>query len=228
MTRKLPDDPTKRRRQVFKRCFQHLEHWQALREDRGMEDIITTPDGEDVYMGDLMVGIEYLPPRQRQAFELICLRGYTETAARDELLPNSKSSTPVQQYADSALIRMIEAYDLKQEGKWPPEGKQRRRRATPKKEAPVKTEKKPPKTKENKVVSLTIYPTTPKVVNNIVKQHLLAARDELLKSLAETQEALAYIEDQLGIQPVITNGCSNPSKPRLGDVARLMTEEARV
>lgn len=103
----------------FKRCYQNLEYWRALREDRGMDDIITTPDGEDVYMGDLMVGIDVLPPRQRQAFELICLLGYTETAARDELLPNSKSSTPIQQYADKALIRMIEAYDLKQAGQWP-------------------------------------------------------------------------------------------------------------
>src|SRR4051812_17260257 len=116
MARRLPDDPDKRRLQVFKRCYQSMEHWHALMEDRGMTDVITTPEGEDIYLNDLMVGLHKLPRRQRQAFELICLKGYTETAARDEMLPDSKSSTPVQQYADSGLARMVSAYDAKQRG----------------------------------------------------------------------------------------------------------------
>lgn len=119
MARKLPDDPTKRRLQIFKRLFQHQEHWQALIEDRGMGDVITIPEtGEDIYLGDLMVGIDTLPRRQREAFVLICLKGYTETAARDVMLPNSTSSTPVQQYSDSGLVRMVAKYDEKQAGPW--------------------------------------------------------------------------------------------------------------
>ena len=35
--RRLPDDPTKRRLQIFKRCFQHLEHFKALIESGEME-----------------------------------------------------------------------------------------------------------------------------------------------------------------------------------------------
>lgn len=117
MSRRLPDDPIKRRLQVFKRLYQHLSHWQALIEDRGMSDVITVPDtGEDIYLRDLMVGINTLPRRQREAFELICLQGYTETAARDKMLPNSRSSTPVQQYSDSGLVRMVAKYDEKQAG----------------------------------------------------------------------------------------------------------------
>lgn len=81
-----------------------------------MSDVITTPDGEDIYIRDLLVGLDSLPRRQREAFELICLQGYTETAARDKMLPNSRSSTPVQQYSDSGLIRMVAKYDELQAG----------------------------------------------------------------------------------------------------------------
>ena len=120
--RKLPDDPLKRRRQYFKRLYQHLPHYQALRE-RGDIDIcgiIKTPEGEDICMDDLMTGIDTLPPKQRQAFELICLLSYTETAATAIMLPDSKWSTPVQQYSDEGLDKMIRAYDLKQAGEWNP------------------------------------------------------------------------------------------------------------
>jgi len=119
MPRKLPDDPTKRRLQIMKRLYQHLEHWHSLIEAGEMGHIVTIPDtGEEVFLLDMMVGIDSLPPRQREAFELIALQGYTETDATRIMLPSSKWSTPVQQYADSALARMVEAYDAKQAGTW--------------------------------------------------------------------------------------------------------------
>jgi hypothetical protein len=81
--------------------------------------IITDPEtSEDICLDDLLVGIETLPPKQRQAFELICLKSYTETAATEIMLPNSRWSTPVQQYADEGLDKMIRAYDLYQSGDW--------------------------------------------------------------------------------------------------------------
>lgn len=127
--RKLPEDPYKRRRQVFKRLYQNLEHFNALRES-GLIDItaiVTDPEtDEDICLDDLMVGIETLPPKQRQAFELICLQSYTETAATEIMLPNSRWSTPVQQYADEGLDKMIRAYDLHQSGEW--DHNQRRKR----------------------------------------------------------------------------------------------------
>jgi hypothetical protein len=120
MARRLPDDPVKRRLQWFKRTYQHLEHFQCLLEsgEMPMPGIITTPEGEEIYLPDLLFGIEDLPPRQREAFTLICLQGYTETAATKVMLPNSRWSTPVQQYADTALARMVAAYDKKQQGIW--------------------------------------------------------------------------------------------------------------
>lgn len=126
MGRRLPDyDPgrdgdysgSKRRMQIFKRVFQNYFAWRSLRESGGIGDVITI-DGEEIYFGDLMTGIETLPLRQRQAFELICLRGYTESAATAILLPHSRWSTPVQQYSDDGLRKMIIAYDAKQDGTW--------------------------------------------------------------------------------------------------------------
>lgn len=74
--------------------------------------IVTIPEtGEEVYLADMMVGIDSLPPRQREAFEMICCLGFTETDATKIMLPGSRWSTPCQQYADTALERMVRAYD---------------------------------------------------------------------------------------------------------------------
>lgn len=64
---------------------------------------------------------------------MICLHGYTESAATAILLPNSRWSTPVQQYSDDGLKKMIIAYDAKQDGTWDPTvaRRKRRKRATP-------------------------------------------------------------------------------------------------
>lgn len=115
---KLPDDPHKRRLRYFKGIYQHLEHFRSLMESGALPlpGIVTTPEGEEVCLADMMSGIDLLPPRQREAFEMICLQGYTETAATRVMLPNSKWSTPVQQYADTALFRMVSAYDAVQNG----------------------------------------------------------------------------------------------------------------
>jgi hypothetical protein len=144
MGRRLPSyDPdkdgeysgSKRRIQVFKRIYQNYYHWQALRETGEVSDILAV-DGEEIYIGDLMVGIDSLPNRQRQAFELICLRGYTESAATAILLPNSRWSTPVQQYSDDGLKKMIAAYDARQDGTWDPLAVRRKRRKKACKDTP--------------------------------------------------------------------------------------------
>ncbi len=130
MSRKLPEDPVKRRLQIFKRIYQHLNHFHSLLESGDMElpGIVTTPEGEEIYLGDMMVGLQTLPPRQRQAFELICLEGYTESAATEIMLPESRWSTPVQQYADMALLRMVTAYDEKQAGTFDPTASKRKKK----------------------------------------------------------------------------------------------------
>lgn len=148
MGRRLPDyDPdkdgeyatSKRRIQIFKRIYQNYFHWKALRETGEVDDILAV-DGEEIYIGDLMTGIDTLPTRQRQAFELICLQGYTESAATAILLPNSRWSTPVQQYSDDGLKKMVAAYDAKQDGTWNPIEARRKRRKKPCQDTPERQE----------------------------------------------------------------------------------------
>lgn len=205
MVRRLPDDPDKRRLQYFKRLYQHKEHWHALMEDRGMDDVIKTPEGEDIFLGDLMVGLSLLPNRQRQAFELICLQGFTETAARDRLLPNSKSSTPVQQYADSGLVRMVHAYDCRQQGVWPPTDL-----PNPKK-----------KSKKRSLLMAVLHP--------IVRTGLEKTRKEILVQIEGLKVALAQVDELLGgapkTEPAPTVPAPNPKpdpnqKPELAQMAK--------
>ena len=122
-----PYETSKRRLKLFKRVYQSYYQWQSLREYGEVGDIITV-DGEDIYLGDLLVGQETLPTQQRRAFDLICLQGYTESAATAVILPNSKWSTPVQQYSDDGLRKMVAAYDAKQRGEWDPQEAINRRR----------------------------------------------------------------------------------------------------
>lgn len=140
MGRKLPEyDPesdgpyetSKRRLKIFKRVYQNYYQWGSDREAGHVGDVLTI-EGEDVYFGDLLVGQETLPLQQRRAFDLICLQGYTESAATAEILPHSKWSTPVQQYSDDGLRKMVAAYDAKQRGAWDPkEAMSRKRKREP-------------------------------------------------------------------------------------------------
>jgi hypothetical protein len=117
MARQLPDDPHKRRQAVFRRLYQFMPHWREQIVAGIMTDIIVDPEsGEEIFYGDLMVGLDTLPPRQREAFTLICMQGYTETAAAKIMLPNSKWSTTVQQHVNAALERMVARYDEQQSG----------------------------------------------------------------------------------------------------------------
>ena len=180
-----------------------------------MERFISDPaTGEVISVGDMLVGLGTLPPRQREAFELICLKGYTETAARDRMLPNSKSSTPVQQYADSGLVRMVDAYDAYQRGDWPPVEEPK----------PIK------KTKRRSLVMAALHP--------IVRQGLESTRKKILAEIEGLKVALAQVEEMLGIKqpeaaepttPVAPPPAVTPKpegKPDLSAVAKEVTAAA--
>lgn len=115
--RALPEDPYRRRIQYFKRIYLHMPHWREQILTGAMTDIITIPEtSEDICYGDLLVGHDRLSPRQRQAFDLICLQGFTETAAAAVMVPDARWSTNVQQHVNAALERMVAAYDEYQSG----------------------------------------------------------------------------------------------------------------
>lgn len=134
-----PYETSRRRREIFKRTYQKMGHWRSLQYQGVMTQFLTSPDGEEIFYGDLMVGHDSLPPQQRKAFDLICLQEYTESAATEVILPESKWSTPVQQYSDDGLKKMIKAYDSKQQGTWDPEKALSRKRIKQKEVQPVTT-----------------------------------------------------------------------------------------
>lgn len=109
MPRRLSDDPDKRRLQIFRGIYSSYYLWKAQVEC-GEDVQYLTVDGEDFFFHDLMVGLDGLPPRQRQAFELHILLGMSEKEAAQEM-GFKKWVTLVGQYSTTALKRMVEAYD---------------------------------------------------------------------------------------------------------------------
>jgi len=108
MSRKLSDDPEKRRLQIFRSIYINFYKWEALVESQNVQFL--NIDGEEVYFYDLLTGLESLPPRQRQAFELHLLFGMTEKEAASKM-GFVKWVTLVGQYSTAALKRMVASYD---------------------------------------------------------------------------------------------------------------------
>lgn len=98
------------RLEIFSRIYQYMQHWHAQMEMGTMDDIITIPEsGEEVYYGDLLVGLDTLPDRERQVFELVHLQGYTQIAAA-KLVPHIPGH-PVSEASRAALVHMVRCYD---------------------------------------------------------------------------------------------------------------------
>lgn len=89
--------------------YSQYSHWTSLVESQQLYYIEL--EGEEIYYYDVMIGLVTLPPRQLQAFQLHVLQGYSEQAAARVMFPESKWSTPVQQYSNIALAKMVTAYD---------------------------------------------------------------------------------------------------------------------
>jgi uncharacterized lipoprotein len=132
----IPSSGPRRRKALFRNIYRNYVAWGQLIETEGPIRSVITVDGEDIDYYDLMVGYKELPPRQKQAFTLQLLQGYTERQASRVMFPESTCVTSVQQYSSNALDRMIQAYDRVQtragrrkQNKVVERGHQRRRRA---------------------------------------------------------------------------------------------------
>src|ERR1700747_2133779 len=97
------------RRQIFAKIYMHMAHWHAQIENGTMTDIIMTPECEEVYFGDLLVGLPLLSERERPIFPLIYLQGYPQTAVM-QLLP-ADPGCPVKMASRTTLTHMINEYD---------------------------------------------------------------------------------------------------------------------
>lgn len=107
MVRKLSTDPEKRRLQIFRRIYTHWWEWKSLVEQEQLHFIEV--EGETIYFYDLLVGLDRLPPRQRQAFVIHILHCTPEREA-SRIMKTSWVSL-VGQYSTAALKKMVAAYD---------------------------------------------------------------------------------------------------------------------
>lgn len=105
--RKLSEDPVKRRLQIFRRIYSHWWEWKSLVEEQQLHFI--TVEGEVIYFHDLLIGLDKLPPRQRQAFVIHILHCTPEREA-SKIMGTSWVSL-VGQYSTAALKKMVLAYD---------------------------------------------------------------------------------------------------------------------
>ena len=105
MPRKLSDDPEKRRLQIFRRIYSHWYDWKSLIEQEQLHFLEI--DGETIYFYDLLVGLDSLPPRQKEAFVVHILRGIPEREA-SKIMGTSWVSL-VGQYSTAALKKMVAA-----------------------------------------------------------------------------------------------------------------------
>lgn len=129
MGRQLSTDPEKRRLQLFRNMYMNYHCWRAEVERSNL--LFLNVDGEEIYFYDLLVGLDDLPARQREAFELHLLLGMTEKEAaermgflREEYTFTVATDgtttfeievvgwvTLVGQYSTQALKRMMVSYD---------------------------------------------------------------------------------------------------------------------
>ena len=107
MPRKLSTDPEKRRLQIFRRIYANWFEWKALIEQEQLHFVDV--EGETIYFHDLLVGLDDLPPRQRQAFVIHILNCTPEREA-SKIMGTSWVSL-VGQYSTAALKKMVAAYD---------------------------------------------------------------------------------------------------------------------
>ncbi|AVO25016.1 RNA polymease sigma factor [Rhodococcus phage Finch] len=115
MGRKLPTDPERRRLHLFRNLYVNYYRWG--REIEGNPQLVfLNVDGEEVFYYDLLTGLEALPKRMREAFELHLMFGMSEKDAAREM-GFKKWPTLVGQYSTAALRRMIVAYDTVHTGR---------------------------------------------------------------------------------------------------------------
>jgi len=160
----VDDTDPQKRLEVFSRIFQHLQHWHAQIEMGTMGDTIIIPgSGEEVYLYDLLAGLNQLEDRERQVFELVHLQGYTQLAVA-KMVPHVPGHS-ISETSHLALEHMVAAYDQVQSGG----------RATMEAVEPPQ---------EDRTVEVTVVE-----LHEIVVRKLREARDELAQARDDRQRA---------------------------------------
>lgn len=94
---------------VLERVLRHLPEWQELYEQEGIEEL--TYGGVTVNIHDILDGLGELPPRQKEAIELLCLRNMRECDAAAVMLPGSTWASPVGGYKRTGLRKLAQRFN---------------------------------------------------------------------------------------------------------------------
>ena len=95
----------KEKRKIFSRVLKNYAAWKSLVESEGLFSI-TLRDGEEIHYMDILDGFKVLPPRQRQAVWLMCVEDLPEVEVA-QMMGFKGWPTPVQQYKNIGLARLI-------------------------------------------------------------------------------------------------------------------------
>lgn len=98
----------KRRRTILEQLLKHYFEWRVLFEEEGVDTL--SHDGEDYGLHDIMENLDLLPPRQLEAVQLICILNFTQKEAA-EIMGFTKWTTPVQQYKNAGLGKLLTYMD---------------------------------------------------------------------------------------------------------------------
>jgi len=98
----------KAKRSLFARVLKNFASWKSLVELEGLHTI--TVRGEEFHYMDIEAAFDILPPRQREAVWLMCVEDLPEADVA-ERMGFRTWPTPVQQYKNYGLGRMMEFLD---------------------------------------------------------------------------------------------------------------------
>lgn len=98
----------KEKRKVYARVLKKYAYWKSLVEAEGEQfATIKLPGGQEIHYMDVLEGFKVLPPRQRQAVWLMCVEDRSEAEVA-QIMDFKNQITPVQQYKNFGLARLIE------------------------------------------------------------------------------------------------------------------------
>lgn len=100
------------RRKTLERILKNYATWRALYETEGEAVSVISAHGDEWHIFDVLDGLDELPPRQLEAIVLTCLEGRSELEAA-KIMGFKKWSTPVQQYRNLGLNKLLAMHDKK-------------------------------------------------------------------------------------------------------------------
>lgn len=97
-----------RREKLLERILRNYRQWEAFVESEGLLSI--TVYGEEFHFCDILHGLELLPPRQKEAVQLLLIEDHREVDAA-KMMGFTRWSTNVQQYKNLGVRKLLALQD---------------------------------------------------------------------------------------------------------------------